>query len=305
MLWDSMPEPIDCLKIRSLDRRSFVRAWLVTAAAAGVNAACRKYPLERNFSVERGLHYGPDADQVVDVWLPYIRWGTDTPAAIVWHGGGWVEGVRSDMEEVLCRPLLARGLVVVNAEYRKAPGTRAPAAVQDARAAAAWFYSQARRWRVDASSLIYGGVSAGAHLALMAGIAPESARFGPAPRPLSILNLWGPSDLTALLAHQRAASIVRNWFPPGQTSEDEARMARELSPLTYVRAGLPSVLSIHATGDPIIPFSQSTSLDRALRASSNQSTLVALAQDRHAPKDWTEVAKALKSHLDDTLADRD
>jgi acetyl esterase/lipase len=37
-----------------------------------------------------------------------------------------------------------------------------------------------------------------------------------------------------------------------------------VSPITYVQAGLPPVLSIHGDGDPLVPYAQSVRLHKAL-----------------------------------------
>ena len=45
---------------------------------------------------------------------------------------------------------------------------------------------------------------------------------------------------------------------------DREEVARHVSPLTYVRAGLPPVLTIHGDADPIVPYNHAVRLHAAL-----------------------------------------
>jgi len=193
----------------------------------------------------------------------------------------------------LCRWFLNRGFTVANVEYRKAPRTLAPGSILDVRLAASWFLSTAGRWHLATDQFILCGASAGGHLALMAGLPPADAGFGPAPRPLAIVNLWGVGDLVALLDHPATGALVRDWLPPSDTPAARLRMARTYSPLSYVRPGLPIVLSIHSRLDPVVPFSQSERLDQALRGAGNSSQLVALEGRAHGNVNW----ETIHSHL--------
>jgi acetyl esterase/lipase len=282
-------------------RRRFARqclgSWLVPAAALA-SAACGRAPMETAFEVHRDLHYGPLPEHLVDVWRPRCLWRHEAPGVLMIHGGGWNEGVRADMEEALCRWFLNRGFTVANVEYRKAPGTLAPGSILDVRLAASWFVSDAARWRLSTDRVIFCGTSAGGHLALMAALPPADAGFGPAPRPLAIVNLWGVSDLGALLDHPAAGPLVRNWIRPSAAPETLLRMARAYSPLGYVRPGLPTVLSIHSRLDPVVPFSQSQRLDQALRAAGNFSQLVALEGRGHGDVNWATVHSHLTRFFD-------
>ena len=92
--------------------------------------------------------YGPEADQVVEVW------GGGGPVVALVHGGFW----RPEMDLAAMRPLAedaaARGWTAWNVEYRRGPGSW-PACGDDVRAA------------VDGADAVIGH-SAGGHLALWA-----------------------------------------------------------------------------------------------------------------------------------------
>src|SRR5262245_3816258 len=102
------------------------------------------------------------------------------PTLIFFHGGGWVGGSK-DASTLGSLPYLARGMNVVNVEYRLANVALAPAAVEDCRCALRWVYQNARQYGFETTRLVVAGGSAGGHLALMTGMLDPSAGFDNAP----------------------------------------------------------------------------------------------------------------------------
>ena len=90
------------------------------------------------------------------------------PTLIFFHGGGWVLG-DLDSHDILCRRLsLAGKCNVIAFDYRLAPESRFPAAVNDAIAAVNWVFENASALRLDPTRIGVGGDSAGANLAATA-----------------------------------------------------------------------------------------------------------------------------------------
>lgn len=85
---------------------------------------------------------------------------------VVWiHGGGLILG-SSDWDAVFLDELVAKtGCVAVSVEYRLAPETPYPGALDDCYAALEFLHGHADELGVDASRLAVGGFSAGAGLA--------------------------------------------------------------------------------------------------------------------------------------------
>jgi len=75
------------------------------------------------------LAYGPDPEQVLDIYYPA---GADKalPAIISVHGGGFVYGDK-ERYQFYCMSLAQRGFAVVNFSYRLAPEHRFPAQLED------------------------------------------------------------------------------------------------------------------------------------------------------------------------------
>jgi acetyl esterase len=87
------------------------------------------------------------------------------PLLVYLHGGGWVV-CDIDTHDALCRALSnACRAIVVSVDYRRAPESRYPAAVEDADAALRWVATNATALSGDASRLAIGGDSAGGTLA--------------------------------------------------------------------------------------------------------------------------------------------
>ena len=85
---------------------------------------------------------------------------------VVWlHGGGWVTG-SIETHDLLCRQIaVAAGAMVVSVDYRLAPETKFPGAVEDCLAAWQWIGAHAAEIGGDADRVALGGDSAGGNLA--------------------------------------------------------------------------------------------------------------------------------------------
>ncbi len=95
--------------------------------------------------------------------------GPALPAAMFFHGGGWVLG-GLDSHDTLCRELASQaGVVLVAVDYRLAPEHPYPAGLEDCMAATRWVAAHAAALGADRSRLAVVGDSSGASLA--AGVA--------------------------------------------------------------------------------------------------------------------------------------
>jgi acetyl esterase/lipase len=86
-------------------------------------------------------------------------------ALAYFHGGGWVVG-SLESADASCRALANRSrCVVISIDYRLAPETKFPGAVDDAYAAVRWVADNAADLRIDGARIAVGGASAGGNLA--------------------------------------------------------------------------------------------------------------------------------------------
>src|SRR5689334_14233104 len=139
------------------------------------------------------------------------------------------------------------GWNVVNVEYRLGKVSLAPAAVEDCLCALRFVAAHANTYGIDPARLVVSGGSAGGHLALTTGMIPESAGLdrqcpgAPLPKVAAIVNFYGITDVEDLLDGPNRKSYAVAWL--GSQPNREA-IAQRVSPLTYVRSGLPPILSI-------------------------------------------------------------
>jgi len=187
------------------------------------------------------------------------------PVLVVLHGGGWARGERPKSWTGL-RSFVEAGYAIVSVQYRLSGTAQAPAAVQDARCAMAWVAREADRHQLDPRRIVVMGTSAGAHLALMAGMLGNKSDLdlpvcGAVPRAAAILDFYGPSDLRPESLGQWRSPSVTKWIGEGPGA---AALAARMSPLTLVRKGQPPVFIVHGDADDVVPIQSSQQLKAAL-----------------------------------------
>jgi len=221
------------------------------------------------------------------------------PGVMVIHGGGWIQGDKERMLETYCLPFIRHGFVVANVEYRLAKTAPAPAAISDVLQAAKWFHDHAAQFNVDPGRILVTGSSAGGHLALMVAMTPASADLGPSVKIAGVIDFFGIADVADQLEGANAREYAAQWIPE---QPNRMELARQMSPMTYVRKGLPPILSLHGDADPTVPYAQSVNLIKALKGAGGDAELITVPAGRHGftPQEmdqlWPEIFKWLKKH---------
>ncbi len=210
-------------------------------------------------------HIANNRENKIDLYLPRDADGP-TPVLMYIHGGGWRAGSKEG-NILRLLPWLEKGWAVVNVQYRLANVSLAPAAVEDCLCALRWVIRNAEDYNIDQSRIVVTGNSAGGHLALTTGMIPASAgldRECPGPEDLSVaavINWYGITDVGDLLHGPNMKTYAVTWMG---SMTDRFEIAERVSPLTYVRAGLPPILTIHGDADPVVPHQHATRLHGAL-----------------------------------------
>jgi len=219
------------------------------------------------------------------------------PTVLHIHGGGWVGGSR---ESVILRalPYLEMGLAVVNVSYRLGQVAPAPAAVEDCLCALRWVIRNAKQYGIDVSRLVVSGYSAGGHLALTTGMIPASAgldRQCPGTEELkvaAIVNWYGITDVADLLDGTNQRTYAVQWLG---SRPDRVEIAKRVSPMAYVRKGLPPIMTIHGDADPTVPYAHATKLHAALQQAGATSELVTIPNGRHGGFPIPDQIRAIES----------
>ena len=179
----------------------------------------------------------------LDVWYQHGV-TTPTPTLVYFHGGGWIFGTKEG-SVLHFLPFLEKGWTVVNVEYRMAGNSLAPAAVEDTRCALRWVHQNAKQWHFDTNKIVLTGHSAGGHLSLITGILPDGTGLDnrcyseDKLKVAAIINWYGISDVNDLIKGSNLKNYAVMWVGSQPNAEE---IARRVSPLTYVRPGLPAIL---------------------------------------------------------------
>lgn len=231
-------------------------------------------------------------DLKLDLFVP-AKAAAPVPVIMVIHGGGWVLGTR-ESASLRSLPYMQMGFAVVNIEYRLARTALAPAAVEDALCALQWIGRNAKRYKFDLSKVVVTGDSAGGHLALAAAMIPSDSPYtnqcasteptwsGPyanaAPKVAAVVNWFGITDMADMLQGPNVRSYAVSWFG---SMPDRMDLARKLSPLSYVRAGGPAVLTIHGDADPLVPHAHAVRLKQAMDKAGQKNQLLTIKGGGH------------------------
>jgi len=178
------------------------------------------------------------------------------PTLVFFHGGGWVLG---DLEshDILCRQLAITGESnVIAFDYRLAPVSRFPTAVNDAIAATRWVFENASALRLDPRRIGVGGDSAGGNLA--ATVAHQHRDEGLRDIAFQLL-IYPAVDLSfSFPSHGLNApglpvlGSTMLWFRDFYLSSTEEQMDWRASPLfSKSFAGLPPSYVVTAGFDPL------------------------------------------------------
>jgi acetyl esterase/lipase len=268
----------------------------------GSNASASVDRISARYSVIPNVEYAGAANHEakLDLFLPRDV-GPDgaVPTVIFFHGGGWTGGDKAaGVTQIL--PYLEMGWAVVNVNYRLG---RAPVAVEDARCAVRWVMQNAPRYRFDGGKLVVTGESAGSHLALMAGMLTSSDGFdGMCPgsestRVAAIISWYGATNVSELVEPPNQQPYALRWLD-GLPNAPE--MARRLSPVRYVRPGLPAVITIHGNADVTAPYEQAVRFHTALDSARVPNQLVTIPGRGHGdftPDEWIGGRAAIRQFL--------
>jgi acetyl esterase/lipase len=258
---------------------------------------------QNHYAVHANIVYGVQNNFETKLDL-YQRRDTSggQPTVIFIHGGGWVGGSKEGSVMALV-PWMELGWNVVNVEYRLGRVSLAPAAVEDCLCALRFVAAHAKEYNVDLTRLVVTGESAGGHLALTTGMIPQSAgldRQCPGvdlPKVAAIVNWYGIVDVNDVLDGPNQKTYAVAWFG---SLPDKVAIAKRISPLEYVRPGLPPILSIQGDADPTVPYSHSTRLRDALTTAHVPNELLTIPAGKHgnfSPDERVKIYATIREFL--------
>lgn len=198
----------------------------------------------------------PDGDLPVRIYTPSTS-TTALPIILYFHGGGWVLG-DLDSHDNLCRTLAAKtDAIVVAVDYRLAPESIFPAALDDASTALHWVVANANGFNGDSARIAVAGDSAGGNLAAALSLLERDQQGPPIAAQVLIYPAVDLSNLDRPSALQFAEGLFLTrermaWFIEQYVPDKAARSDPLVSPLLANNLqNLPPALIITAEFDPL------------------------------------------------------
>lgn len=263
--------------------------------------------------VARDVVFGQAADGTalkLDVWPATTpAGGTLRPAIVRLHSGGWIGGAKGE-RPAWSEWLNAQGFVVFDVDYRLAPKAGWREQAGDVKCALAFVAANAGAYGVDPSLISLMGLSAGGNLALLAAYSPAATLPascpGEVPPVKTVINVYGPSDLTALWRTSPTPAVMDDALgkylggAPG-ARPDDYRLA---SPVTHVTPAAPPTISFYGASDRLVGIDQEMALETALiAANARHETYILPGAEHGYDAHWDGLASQytrvrLKSFLD-------
>lgn len=207
--------------------------------------------------------------------------------------------------------LLSRGFTVFAVRHGSSPRFNVPEAHADVDRALRYIRLHADEWGVDPERLGVFGGSAGGHLSLMLGLAPDHrgpAAGGGARDPEALVTAAEGDDRIAG-GDDHVAAVVA-YYPPvdlrplvGPNERFPAldfreSMAGAISPIRFVSPDDPPTLLIHGDADELVPISNSEILYEALQEDGVTSDFITIPGGDHGFRNPEHRARAEAAMVD-------
>jgi len=247
--------------------------WSTVAVIAAVSSLCPAQQTRYRdhvfaaANVQSDIQYGSAVNRytqqterlMLDLYAPRGDTSTSRAVMVVVHGGGFHGGSKSDPQYVkLADDYARRGYVAISIDYRLRSKTASTThqtmidASHDFKASVRWLRKNATTLGIDTTRIACTGGSAGGTTILEAGYGSagegSSGNPGYSSEVYSIGNLWG-----------------------------------HLYNVSEVAAGEPSLISVHGTNDPVVPYQKSVALAARATAVGIPNELHPIQNAAHAP----------------------
>jgi len=230
----------------------------------------------------------PDTERelLCDIWRPG-NGDVSGLAFVFFHGSAWYLFDKDFFSRPFFRHLVAQGHTVMDVAYRLCPEVDIHGMIGDVKRAIAWMKANASRYGVNPEKIVLGGASAGGHLALLAGYAPQHPELTPEDlrnadlSVCGVVSYYGNTDLLAAYQHGNQQQFVD--LPPVPIGKklDSAEVRRSIgrmdillgghpqdalhtyqlaSPITHVHPGCPPTLLIQGNQDFLVPVDATRAL---------------------------------------------
>jgi acetyl esterase/lipase len=152
----------------------------------------------------------------------------------------------------------------------------------------------AKEYNIDTSKIILTGTSAGAHLSLISGMLPKGNQFDrqcptqggekwnspkePDIKVAAIVNWFGIADVADIVDGPNSKHYAMEWLG---SRPDRLELAKQLSPINYVRSDVPPIITIQGDQDDIAPYADTVRMHAALDKAGVPNKLITLKGRGH------------------------
>ena len=248
--------------------------------------------LGRNMKIQQGrvsikegiiLGEGGGRSLEADIFLPPLE-EKNRPAVLFIHGGGWIEGDRSQLRGYGI--LLARlGFVCMCNSYRLSNESIWPAQIQDVNCAIRYLRANATDLGLDPDRIGVSGNSAGGHLSLMAAATNydqifegEGGSNEVSSEIKAVCAIYPPTTIRQL----EMLNPLENAFLMLMGKEAKKEDYDKASPLNYVTEDYPPCMLIHGSTDSVVRLKDSTKFYEKLIEFNRPASLHIFSEEEHA-----------------------
>ena len=188
------------------------------------------------------------------------------PLVISIFGGGWISGFKTDKFVPPMIQPINEGFIVAVPDYTLSLDAPFPQSVIDIKKCIAFLRSHSDLYKIDTNNITLWGESAGAHLALEAGLA-ENSHFDLAldTRVKYIIAMYAPSNPLTINAQAEKLGILDTARSDKDTvfgiymgkNYDDERQMNLASPIKQINDHMPNIILEHGTKDALVPYLQS------------------------------------------------
>lgn len=245
---------------------------------SGSSQSATSEPTKKDL-VLRDVKYGTDKRNTMNIFVPKGS-NKETPFILFMHGGAWVSGDKNDVA-IIQLALGGAGIASASINYRYASDTVHYAELMsDVDKAVNYIVDHGNDWNINTNRMAIGGISAGAHMALLYGYQYDKGNHIS-----SIISMAGPTDLTnvdflngatLLKLIDGANKMVGAKYELGKSVPSQFKDA---SPIQYVK-NIPTLI-IHGTGDMVVPYDQAELLSDKLKQKSYTHDLMTIPNANH------------------------
>lgn len=212
-----------------------------------------------SFNKEENLHYGNNAEQVMDLYIPNKKSSPKKEVFIIIHGGGWRGGNKSQLT-FFTLSMMQRfpDHIFVNMNYRLASATQyaIPNQTDDIKNV----ITTLKKKLNYKPEVILMGNSAGGHLSML-----YAYHFDAGKDVKSVINIVGPADLTdAGFKNYEEYSFVEKHLVDPKILPVKTSAVNFASPVHWINTASSPTLSYYGKTDRVVPLSQNKILDSVL-----------------------------------------